>query len=85
MNLSTNVTPNGIPILSAAMLLGLFGVCIWDATRYRGEPWFRWLLPFGYIFLLLGISVTSLAFVIFGAAVGALGLGLTNYWRWTRR
>jgi hypothetical protein len=66
------------------MFLALLGACVWDATRFEGEPWFRWLLPVGCLLLLLGIFTLSLALMIIAVIIGAIGLMLTNRWRWSR-
>lgn len=40
-NIALNVTPDGMPVVVALMLLGLLAVAVWDAMRFPGEPWFR--------------------------------------------
>lgn len=64
-------------------LAGLIGL-LWDATRKPGEPWFRWLMPLGYCVMLVGLTV-ALAVGLVGVLIMSVGLGLTNYWRWTGR
>lgn len=66
-------------VLTSPLLL-----LLWDAVRKPGEPWFRWLLPGGYILLVIAIGV-SLILLVPAVLIMSAGLGLTNYWRWTGR
>ncbi|MFF8287497.1 hypothetical protein ACF06W_32940 [Streptomyces albus] len=82
--IALNVTPAGIPVVGALMVMGFFLFLIWDALRKAGEPWFRWLLPGGFVVLLAGIAL-GLAVIIIGGILMGAGMGLSNYWRWTGR
>ncbi|MFE7189900.1 hypothetical protein [Kitasatospora sp. NPDC057541] len=74
-----------MPVGSFLILLAILGACVWDATRVAGEPWFRWLLPSGGAVLILAIATGLVPLIVVGAVLAGAGLGLTNYWRWTRR
>ncbi|WP_225844187.1 hypothetical protein [Streptomyces albus] len=82
--IALNVTPAGIPVVGALAVVGFFLFLVWDALRKAGEPWFRWLLPGGFVVLLAGIAL-GVAVIIVGGIIMGAGLGLSNYWRWTGR
>lgn len=84
-NIALNVTPDGMPVVVALMLLGLLAVAIWDATRFPGEPWFRWLLPVSYCVIVASAVLEIYPLLFLACVTGGAGLALTNYWRWTKR
>ncbi|MGW7445543.1 hypothetical protein [Kitasatospora sp. NPDC054795] len=85
MHLALTVTPHGIPVLGVLVGAAMLAVALWDARRFPGEPWFRWLLPLGLVVEYAAVATLWLPLVPVGAVLLGAGLGLTNYWRWTRR
>ncbi|WP_228449872.1 hypothetical protein, partial [Streptomyces alkaliterrae] len=79
-----NVTPAGVPVVGALGVLAVLLFLVWDALRRAGEPWFRWLVPVGFCMLLGSLALGVPAILVSGAVMG-MGLGLSNYWRWTGR
>ncbi|MGA5294670.1 hypothetical protein [Streptomyces koyangensis] len=82
---AVNVTPAGIPVVGALMALGALAFLVWDALRVPGEPWFRWLVPAGFCVMLPAVVRQWLPLIAVAALLMGAGVGLSNYWRWTRR
>ncbi|MFM9615822.1 hypothetical protein [Streptomyces niveiscabiei] len=82
---AVSVTPDGMPIVVALMLSGVLALAIWDATRNKGEPWFKWLLPISYCVMVTSAISGVYPLMFLACLSGAMGLGLTNYWRWQKK
>ncbi|MEV6326458.1 hypothetical protein [Streptomyces sp. NPDC051909] len=74
--------PNSMPVEVFAGLIALFGFFLWDALRHRNEPWFKFLMPVGYVALSGGIVYLGAPLIILVALLMGCGLALTNIWRW---
>ncbi|MGA5005853.1 hypothetical protein ACPCDX_12710 [Streptomyces koyangensis] len=71
--------------MGALMALGALAFLVWDARRVPGEPWFRWLVPAGFCVMMPAVVRQWLPLIAVAALLMGAGMGLSNYWRWTRR
>lgn len=81
MSVAVNVTPAGIPVVGALLVLGLFAFFIWDSLRVPANAWFRWLMPVGLVPFLIGAIFSIIWLIVIGVVVMAVAFGMTKSWR----
>ncbi|WGD40489.1 hypothetical protein [Streptomyces cathayae] len=80
-SIAVNVTPAGIPVVGALVILALFALSVWDALRLPAGLWFRWFIPVGFIPFLVGANFDIIWLMLAGTGVMAIGFGMSKSWR----
>ncbi len=74
--LAVNVTPDGVPIAGIVVMVGLLALFIWDSLRLPVGAWFRWLMPVGFVPLMVGVFAEQYWIIGIGAVVMGVGLAM---------
>ncbi|MFG3304887.1 hypothetical protein [Streptomyces wuyuanensis] len=81
VSVAFSATPIEIPAVGILVIVALFGLFMWDSLRLPAGLWFRWLMPVGFIPLMVGVQFNLLWLVVIGALMMGVGLGAGKYWR----
>ncbi|NEA41928.1 hypothetical protein [Streptomyces sp. SID11385] len=81
IELSLTVTPAGIPIGGAVVILALCALLVWDSLRLPAGAWYRWFMPIGFLFIVAAIVSSWYWVIAIGAVVMGIGMSKGKMYR----